>query len=83
MFFTGEKIRPEYSEATPEIGECRILQGVRLVPVEDLIRMKLTSFRSKDETHLKDLDEVGVITPDIESRLSPIQQERLRQTRAR
>jgi hypothetical protein len=45
--------------------------------------MKLTSFRSKDETHVKDMDEAGVITPEIESQLSPLQQDRLRQTRAR
>jgi hypothetical protein len=83
MIFSGERVREEYSEAAPEIGGCRILQGVRLVPAEDLIRMKLTSFRSKDETHLRDLDEAGVITPEIESGLSPIQQERLRVTRAR
>jgi hypothetical protein len=83
MIFSGEKVRPEYSEPAPEIGECRLLQGVRLVPVEDLIRMKLTSFRLKDEVHLKDLDEAGIITHAIESRLSPAQQERLRKVRAR
>lgn len=82
MIFRGEKVREEYSEATPEIGGCRILQGVRLVPVEDLIRMKLTSFRLKDAMHLKDLDEAGVITREIESKLSPIQQDRLSQARA-
>ena len=82
MIFSGEKVREEYSEATPEIGGCRILQGVRLVPVEDLIRMKLTSFRLKDAMHLKDLDEAGVITREIESKLSPIQQDRLSQARA-
>jgi hypothetical protein len=83
MIFSGEKVREEYPEAAPEIGECHILQGVRLVPVEQLVRMKLTSFRLKDEMHLKDLDEAGVITPEIESRLSPIQQDRLQQVRAR
>ena len=83
MIFSGEKVREDYPEAVPELGAFRTLKGVRLVPVEDLIRMKLTSFRSKDETHVKDMDEAGVITPEIESQLSPLQQERLRQTRAR
>jgi hypothetical protein len=81
MIFSGEKVREEYSEAAPDIGDCRVLHGVRLVPVEDLIRMKLTSFRLKDAMHLKDLDEVGVITHEIESGLSPIQQDRLHQVR--
>lgn len=83
MIFSGEKVREEYAETVPEIGAFRTLQGVRLVPVEDLLRMKLTSFRAKDETHVKDLDEAGVITPEIEAGLSPLQLERLRQTRAR
>jgi hypothetical protein len=83
MVFTGEKVRPEYSETVPDLGESRILQGVRLVDVADLVRMKLTSFRSKDETHIKDLDEAGVITPEIEATLPDILRERLLQARAR
>jgi hypothetical protein len=45
--------------------------------------MKLTSFRAKDEAHLKDLDEAGVITPEVEAGLSAILAERLAQVRAR
>ena len=33
--------------------------------------MKLTSFRLSDEMHLKDLDEAGAITPEIEAGLPP------------
>jgi hypothetical protein len=83
MIFSGEKVSEEYAEAAPQMGAFRTLHGIRLVPAEDLIRMKLTSFRSKDETHLKDLDEAGVITPEIEARLTPVQQALLRRTRAR
>ena len=72
-----------FSDTVAQLGKFRTLKGVRLVPVEDLIRMKLTSYRAKDEMHLKDLDEAGVITPEIESQLSPLQLDRLRQTRAR
>ena len=68
---------------TDEIGACRTLQGVRLIPLADLISMKLTSFRSKDETHLKDLDEAGLITPEIEAGLSETLRARLAQVRAR
>lgn len=45
--------------------------------------MKLTSFRASDEAHLKDLEEAGLITPQIEAGLSPILAERLTQVRAR
>jgi hypothetical protein len=83
MVFTGEKVRPEYLEPTPELGAYRIIREVRLIPLTDLVRMKLTSFRAKDEAHLKDLDEAGLITPEIESTLLPALHQRLVQTRAR
>ena len=83
LVFSGEKVRPESLEATPEISEGRILNGIRLTPLADLIRMKLTSFRAKDEAHINDLDEAGLITPDIEAALSPVLRQRLAQARAR
>ena len=51
--------RHERSTPQPALAHAarvRTLQGIRLIPLEDLVRMKLTSFRSKGETHLKDLD---------------------------
>jgi hypothetical protein len=83
LIFTGEKVKADYLEPVPAIGSSRTLRGVRLIPLADLVRMKLTSFRSKDETHLKDLDEAGLITPEIEDGLSEILRARLVQVRAR
>lgn len=83
LVFTGEKVRPEYPEPTPELGAYRKLKGLRLVPVADLVRMKLTSFRANDEAHLKDMDDAGLITPEIEAGLSPVLAERLARARAR
>jgi hypothetical protein len=83
MIFEGEKVRPEYSEAAAKIGEGREIQGIPVIPLVDLVTMKLTSFRAKDETHINDLDEQGLITPEIESALSPLLRERLAQARAR
>lgn len=83
LVFTGEKVRREYPEPTPELGPCRTIQGVRLIPLVDLIRMKLTSFRAKDEAHLKDLDEAGLIAVEAEAELSTVLRERLAQVRAR
>jgi hypothetical protein len=83
LVFTGEKIRPEYPEPTPEFGPHRKVKELRLIPLADLIRMKLTSFRTQDETHLKDLDEAGLIAPEIEAGLSPVLAERLARARAR
>jgi hypothetical protein len=83
MVFTGEKVRQEYPHAVPELGPQRTIRGVRLIPLTQLVTMKLTSFRAKDEAHINDLDEVGLITPEIEAGLSEILRQRLSQARAR
>ena len=82
MIFSGEKVRPEYLETTPEIGPPRRIRAVRLVALADLVRMKLTSFRLKDQVHVQDLDQAGLITPEIEVTLPPALHDRLLQVRA-
>lgn len=82
LVFTGEKVRPDYAEPAPELGAERRMRGVRVMPLQDLVRMKLTSFRLRDQVHVKDLDETGLITPEIEAGLSPLLRERLTQVRA-
>ena len=83
LVFTGERVRPEYVEPVPEVGSHRNIRGVRLVPLPDLVRMKLTSFRLIDQAHLKDMDAAGLITADIADALSPALRDRLAQVRAR
>lgn len=83
MVFAGEKVRADYAEPVPPIGACNTVRGIRIVPLADLVRMKLTSFRSRDETQLKDLDDVGLITAEIENGLSPFLRERLLTMRQR
>ena len=83
MIFEGERVRPEYAEPAPPLGTARKIQGIPLIPLADLVRMKLTSFRLKDQTHLKDLDEQKLITPEIEAGLSPVLVARLAEVRAR
>lgn len=83
MIFESERVRPEYSEPTPELEAGRTIQGIPVVPLADLVTMKLTSFRAKDEAHIKDLDEQKLITPEIEAGLPPLLRERLAQARAR
>jgi hypothetical protein len=83
LVFAGEKVRKEYVETAPVLGAYRTIQGIPVIPLADLVRMKLTSFRSKDETHIVDLDEAGLITPEVETALSPILRERLNRARNR
>ncbi len=83
LVFTGEKVRPDYREPAPEMGPARTLQGVRVARLIDLVRMKLTSFRLKDQMHLKDLEEAGLLTPEIDEQLSAELRQRLDEVRAR
>jgi hypothetical protein len=65
-----------------ELGSYRAINGIRLATLSDLVCMKLTTFRIKDKMHLKDLDEAGLITPEVEAGLSPVLAERLSRVRA-
>ena len=83
LLFVREKVRPEYLEPVPDFSPpVRTIEGVLLAPVADLVRMKLTSFRLRDRVHLKDMDAMGFITPQIEAALPQALRERLRQVRA-
>jgi hypothetical protein len=83
LIFAREKVRAEYSEPVPDISNpTRTEEGAFIAPVSDLVRMKLTSFRLKDQVHIQDMDSVGLITPEIESSLSQALRERLSQVRA-
>ena len=65
--FASEKVRPEYVEPVPDLDkEPIVLQGAWLMPVEELLRMKLTSFRLKDQVHIKDMDEVRTLSARLD-----------------
>ncbi len=74
LIFSGEKVRPNYTEPAPPIEpERKSIHGqeVMVAPVTDLVRMKLTSFRLKDQVHVKSLDTVGLVTAEVERTLTP------------
>ncbi|MFM7842732.1 MAG: hypothetical protein ACKPEY_00680, partial [Planctomycetota bacterium] len=49
----------------------------RTLPFDQLVRMKLTSFRDKDRVHLRDLISVGLMDRSWLERLSPLLRARL------
>jgi len=82
LVFVREKVRPQYVEPVPDFSEPAVADnGILLTPVADLLRMKLTSLRPRDKAHVVDLDSVGLITPEIESKLPDILRQRLQQVR--
>ena len=83
LVFIGEKVRKEYPEPVPTFSPpARYENGISIISVADLVKMKLTSFRDKDRVHVRDLDGVGLITPEVEAGLSPTLAERLKHIRA-
>ena len=61
VIFAGEKVRPEYLHEAPNVDEAEETESFRLLNLDALVRMKLTSYRLKDRMHLVDLLDVGLI----------------------
>ena len=77
--FCGEKIRPEYVAPVPDVAETQSFKAFRVLTLEALVRMKLTSFRDKDRTHLRDMIGVGLIDATWPARFSPVLAARLQE----
>lgn len=61
VIFANEKVREDYLAAAPDVQESEVAAEYRVVTLAALVRMKLTSFRDKDRTHLRDMIDVGLI----------------------
>ena len=61
VLFAGKKVREEYSEPVPQIDEYELIEDARTLPLEGLVRMKLTSYRRKDQVHVLDMISIGII----------------------
>ncbi|MBU4271082.1 MAG: nucleotidyltransferase family protein [Planctomycetes bacterium] len=71
LVFAGEKVRSEYLLPAPDVKESEQSASFRLLLLESLVRMKLTSFRRKDQMHLLDLIDVGLIDAAWRERFPP------------
>jgi hypothetical protein len=67
-----EKVRPNHAEPAPDVSESEATDAFRLLSLEALVRMKLTSFRDKARVHLRDLIEVGLIDESWVGRMPPV-----------
>jgi hypothetical protein len=61
IVFAREQVRAEDLAPAPDVNEAEATGSFRLVHLEALVCMKLTSFRSKDQMHLRDMLDVGLI----------------------
>lgn len=71
VVFAGEKVRDEYVKPAPDVAESENAAQFRVITLEALVRMKLTSFRRKDQTHLVDMIEIELIDESWPERFRP------------
>jgi hypothetical protein len=80
VIFASERVRPTDLAPNPEPEPWEEAEGYRILPLEQLVRIKLTAFRDKDRTHIRDMIGVGLIDvtwperfiPELAARLKAI-----------
>jgi len=80
VIHAGKKVRPESIEPAPGVDSVETVHsavwggavmGLKVISLESLVRMKLTSFRDKDRVHLRDMLDVGLIDAAWPNRFGP------------
>src|ERR1043166_9168656 len=61
IVFAQEKVKADSPAPSPDVTQSKPGDAFRLVTLDALVQMKLTAFRDKDRTHLRDLIDVGTI----------------------
>jgi hypothetical protein len=71
VVFGGEKVRQDSPLPAPDVSESEASGSFRVLNLDALVRMKLTSFRLKDRVHLLDMMSVGLVDASWRDRLPP------------
>ncbi|MBX9791580.1 MAG: hypothetical protein K2Y37_21880 [Pirellulales bacterium] len=61
ILFANERVRADCTQLAPDVDEVKPTSTFRVLDLPALLRMKLTSFRRKDQVHVLDLIEVGLV----------------------
>ena len=70
LVWANEKVRPSYALPAPSIDETvRDAEGLLVLDLPALVRMKLTSLRDIDRVHIADMISVGLIDHTLRSAL--------------
>jgi hypothetical protein len=71
LLFAGERVKPHDQYALPTLDESERAAEFQVTSLEALVRMKLSAFRDKDRTHLRDLIGVGLLDSSWPARFPP------------
>jgi len=84
LLFSGERVKETQLDLHPSIRPVRAGlhgQDFLVIPVVDLVRMKLCSYRDKDRVHVRGMEAAGLITEEVERELGDELRARLRHIR--
>jgi hypothetical protein len=79
LLYAGEKVKPDDIQTLPDLGESERAAEFQVANLEAVVRMKLISFRRKDQVHLQDLIGVGLLDETWPTRYPPELGARLRE----
>jgi len=79
IVFANELVRAGEPACNPDVTDSVDAGLYRVISLEALVQIKLTAFRDKDRTHLRDLIELGLLDATWKDRLPPVLAERLNQ----
>ena len=71
VIYSDEKVKNHDSVPAPDVSESERAEKFSVVSLEGLVRMKLEAFRRKDQVHLIDMLDVGLIDATWLDRLPP------------
>jgi hypothetical protein len=77
VIFADEPVKADSPVPSPGVDEYDGSGDFRVLKLEPLVRMKLTSYRRKDQVHLLDMIEIGLIDATWPTRFEPPLGERL------
>lgn len=79
ILMAGEKVKPNYATPTPDVENAHRGADFCVIELQPLVEMKLNSWRRKDQVHLQDMIELGLIDKNWLNRFSPALSERLQE----
>ncbi len=77
IVFANEKVREHELAANPDLKDSEDTGEFRILSLAALVQIKLTAYRDKDKTHLRDLIEMGLVDEAWVKRLPPALGDRL------
>ncbi len=79
VVFANEKVRPDEPLANPDVNDSEDAGLFQVLALQPLVCIKLTAWRDKDRTHLRDMIDVGLLDATWLMKLPQILADRLRQ----